>query len=92
MPGGAFDLEPPTDGGDAVAEPAQAGPSRAGGAADPVVADLHDQVASARAHRDADPAGFGVLQGARSDPVKAALWAKDQKPGCYTMTDVLGLE
>ncbi|MGB8315436.1 MAG: 4-hydroxy-tetrahydrodipicolinate reductase [Aestuariivirga sp.] len=24
--------------------------------------------------------------------VKAALWAKDQKPGFYTMTDVLGLE
>ena len=24
--------------------------------------------------------------------VKAALWAKNQKPGFYTMADVLGLE
>ena len=24
--------------------------------------------------------------------VKAALWAEEQKPGFYTMTDVLGLE
>ncbi|MBP9174938.1 MAG: hypothetical protein KBF54_10335, partial [Rhizobiales bacterium] len=24
--------------------------------------------------------------------VKAALWAKGQKPGLYSMTDVLGLE
>jgi 4-hydroxy-tetrahydrodipicolinate reductase len=36
-------------------------------------------------HRAEDRTMFA--QGA----VKAALWARDQKPGFYSMTDVLGL-
>jgi len=36
-------------------------------------------------HRAEDRTMFA--QGA----VKAALWARDKKPGLYTMTDVLGL-